>query len=132
MQSKLQNLQPPIQRREKNATAATCPTFPVFRPGENGTHHYGLSAGRINTGLLRNMRKTDRGVVQCEAAKVGSSLIWWWRGTAPFVPLGNMESCVLKDTRQYVKKLTKEFMVLSVTRNFVRIATLQLKRHAWV
>jgi hypothetical protein len=50
MQSKLQNLQPPLPRREKNATAATCSTLSVFRPSENGTHHYGLSAGRVNTG----------------------------------------------------------------------------------
>ena len=36
---------------------------------------------------MRNMRKTGRGVVQCEAIEVESSSLMWWRGTAPFALL---------------------------------------------
>jgi hypothetical protein len=48
---------------------------------QSGHHHFLQDSHRS---LLRNTRKTGRGVVQCEAAPVECSFAVWRRGTAPF------------------------------------------------
>ena len=45
--------------------------------------HYALRA--LHRGVLRNTRKTGR----VRATLAESSLIWWWRETAPFALLRN-------------------------------------------